>query len=271
MMVCWALQCDGSISKKIGVKSGVSSLHCSRKMHSNPPPKVPTFTQGLMTALRYSKTKGQYKDKERYYLIGDVLFAISLNSAEGLQNLMDSFSDACELFGLIISPRKTQFMRHNTPAPPCIEIKGEELNLANQIDSTCTDNFSLDAELTIINSSEVAVYKACSLNTLMYGSESRPINSSHMFDMMCLRRIIGSKWQNKFCNTDVHTGAGINSIFSLLLQKWLYWLSIFTLLLAWTVGWIMIVFQKTTWRDVWKRDMKATMQHQPWHLGSSRI
>ena len=64
---------------------------------------------------------------------------------------MDKFSDACELFSLTISQKKTQVMGQATPAPPCITVIGKELKFAHQfcyLGSTTTDTLSLEVEFS---------------------------------------------------------------------------------------------------------------------------
>ena len=64
---------------------------------------------------------------------------------------MDKFSDACDLFSLTIIQKKTQVKGQATPAPPCITIRGEELEVVHQLQylgSTTTDILSLDVELS---------------------------------------------------------------------------------------------------------------------------
>ena len=77
--------------------------------------------------------------------------AMVSHQQDGLQRLMDKFSDACDLFSLTISQKKTQVMGQATPAPPCHTVSGEELEVVHQFQyqgSTTTDTLSLDVELS---------------------------------------------------------------------------------------------------------------------------
>ena len=92
----------------------------------------------------------------------------------------------------------------------------------------------------------MAVYNACVVSTLLYGSETwttyarqeRRLNSFHL---RSLRRILGISWQDKVFNTEVLTRAGLPSMYTQLRQRG----------------------KRTTgrphlrYKDVCKRDMKA--------------
>ena len=76
---------------------------------------------------------------------------------------------------------------------------------------------------------KVAVYNACIVSTLLYGSETwttyarqeRRLNSFHM---RCLRRILGISWEDKVPNTEVLSRANLPTMFTLLRQRRLRWL-----------------------------------------------
>ncbi len=75
----------------------------------------------------------------------------------------------------------------------------------------------------------MAVYKACVLSTLLYGSESwttytHQERKLQVFHLRCFRRILGITWQDKVSNNDVLSKAGLPSIFTLLRQRRLRWL-----------------------------------------------
>jgi len=76
------------------------------------------------------------KSKINKVLIGDLLFAddaaIVSHTQDGLQRLMDKFSQACNLFRLTISQKKTQVMGQGTSPPPTITVKGEKLETVDQ-------------------------------------------------------------------------------------------------------------------------------------------
>ena len=166
------------------------------------------------------------KSKTRTVNIRDLLFADDAafvsHSEEGLQRLLDRFSNSCDLFGLTISLKKTQVMGQDTPAQPLLKINGETLKVVHQfqyLGSTMTDTLSLDAEIskrmafTTLSKlttrvwenkhlkipTKVNVYKACVISTLLYGSESWTTyftqeRKLQAFHFRCLRRILGITW-----------------------------------------------------------------------------
>ena len=110
---------------------------------------------------------------------------------------MDHFSEACKDFGLIISLKKTNVLGQDILAPPAITIDDYELEVIHQfmyLESTITNNLSLDPEidkrigkaaptlahltsrvwtnLKLNVKTKMAVYNACVLSTLLYGSET---------------------------------------------------------------------------------------------------
>ena len=64
---------------------------------------------------------------------------------------MDRLSNACNLFSLTISLKKTQVMGQAIPLPPSIRINEHKLEIVNQFQylvSTATDSLSLDTEIS---------------------------------------------------------------------------------------------------------------------------
>ena len=191
-------------------------------------------------------------------LIRDMLFAddatVVTHTQRELQLLMDHFSQACKDFRLIISLKKTNVLGLDILAPPVITIDDYELEVIHQfmyIGSTITDNLSLDPEidkrigkaattLTHLTSrvwtnpkltvkTKMAVYNACVLSTLLYGSETwttyahqeKRLNTFHLRSLRC---ILGISWQDKVTNTDILSCAGLPTMYTLLRQCWLCWL-----------------------------------------------
>ena len=134
-------------------------------------------------------------------LIRDMLFAddaaVVTHTQRELQLLMDHFSQACKDFGLIISLKKTNVLGQDIPAPPVITINDYKLKVVHHftyLGSTITDNLSLDPEINkrigkaattlahltsrvwtnpkVTVKMKMAVYNACILSTLLYGSET---------------------------------------------------------------------------------------------------
>ncbi|XP_060549441.1 uncharacterized protein LOC117675134 [Pantherophis guttatus] len=182
----------------------------------------------------------------------DFLFAdddaVTAHSAEDLQQLMDSFSKACQDFGLTISLKKTQVMGQDVDSPPCITISAQELEVVHDfvyLGSTISDTLSLDTELNkrigkaattfsrltkrvwlnkkLTEHTKIQVYRACVLSTLLYCSESwtlyaRQERKLNTFHMCCPRRILSITWQDKVPNSAVLERAGISSMYTLLKQ-----------------------------------------------------
>ena len=152
---------------------------------------------------------------------------------------MDWFSQACKDSGLTISLKKTNVLGQDTEAPPVITIDDYELDAVCQftyLGSTITDTLSLDADINkrigkaastlarlaarvwtsykLSVTKKMAVYNACVISTLLYGSETwttyagqeRRLNTFHL---RSIRRILGISWQEKVTNADVFSRAGL--------------------------------------------------------------
>lgn len=175
--------------------------------------------------------------------------AVVTHTQEELQTLMNRFSMACEDFGLTIGLKKTNVLSQDTSTAPAIAIDDYQLDVVHQftyLGSTITDNLSLDVELdkrigkatstlariskrvctnpTLTTSTKMAVYNACIISTLLYGSESwttysRQERRLNTFHLRCLRRILGISWQDKSPNTEVLSRANLPSMFTMLRQR----------------------------------------------------
>ena len=247
--------------------------------------------------------------KVRNIMIRDMLFAddaaVATHSERQLQSLMDRFSQACKDFGLTMSLKKTEVLAQDTDNQPKISVDDYELKAVNQftyLGSTISSNISLDAEIDkrigkaattlarltsrvwenpkLTIKTKIAVYNACVVSTLMYGSETwttyarqeRRLNSFHM---RCLRRILGISWEDKVPNTEVLSRANLPSMFTLLRQRRLRWLGHVRRMDDGRIpkdllyGELAAGKRKTgrphlRFRDVCKRDMKA-LQMDPDH------
>ena len=160
------VQFDGDISSDFEVKSGVKQ-GCVLA-----PILFGIFVSLLLKHAFKSSTEGVYlhsrsdghlfnisrlraKSKTRTVNIRDLLYAddaaLVSRSEDGLQRLLDRFSNACDQFGLTISLKKTQVMGQATPAQPLLTINGENLEVVHQfqyLGSTMTDTLSLDVEIS---------------------------------------------------------------------------------------------------------------------------
>ena len=75
----------------------------------------------------------------------------------------------------------------------------------------------------------MAVYSACVVSTLLYGSESwttyaRQEKRLNTFHLRSIRRILGITWQDRVSNAVVLSRAGLPSMYTLLRQRRLRWL-----------------------------------------------
>ena len=165
---------------------------------------------------------------------------------------MNCFSQACKDFRLIISLKKTNVLGQDILPPPVITINDYELKVVHQftyLGSTIMDNLSLDPEINkrigkaattlacltlrvwtnpkLTVKTKMAVYNACILSTLLYGSETwttyahqeKRLNTFHLRSLQC---IFGISWQDKVTNTDVLSHAGLPTMYTLLRQCWLH-------------------------------------------------
>ena len=172
-----------------------------------------------------------------------------------LQSLLDRLASACADLSLAISLKKTKVMHLGSEIAPTLSINDFIVDVVPQftyLGSTISANGSLDAELgkriakaattmtklssrvwenskKLTTSTKIAVYRACVLNTLLYGSESwttyagqeKRLNTFHMRCLECLRRI---HWSDKVTNNEVLERSGFPTLFTLLRKRRLRWL-----------------------------------------------
>lgn len=138
-----------------------------------------------------------------------------------------------------MSLKKTNVMAQGTDNQPMISVDNYELEAVNQftyLGSTISSNISLDAQIDkrigkaattlarlssrvwenskLTTKTIVAVYNACVVSTLLYGSETwttyaRQERRFNSFHMRCLRRILGISWEDKIPNTEVLSRANL--------------------------------------------------------------
>ena len=122
-------------------------------------------------------------------------------------------------------------MSQDTESPPSIDMNNYQLEVVKEstcLRSTVTDNLDICPELNrriawatsivaklskrvyenhkLTTNTKMAVYRACVLSTLLYGSESwtlysreeKRLNTFHMWN---LRRILGIKWSDRLTKT----------------------------------------------------------------------
>ena len=193
------------------------------------------------------------KKRIRTVLIRDLLFAddaaVVAHSAQHLQALLVRFSLASKEFGLTICLKKTNILCQGTPSTPSIFIDNTKLEVVhrfNYLGCPVTDNLSVDAVLDIrlgktattlgrltsrvwnnsklTTKTKTAVYNACVISTLLYGSESwatypRQEKRLDVFHLRSLRKILDISWQDHVTNADVLSRAGLLNMYSLLRQR----------------------------------------------------
>ena len=119
----------------------------------------------------------------------------------------------------------------------------------------------------------MAVYSACIISILLYGSESwitysRQERRLHAFHMRNLRRILNIKWQDRVTNEEVLKQAQMSSLYTMLRQRRLRWLGHVYRMADGRVPKDLLYGQLATgtrpvgrphlrFKDVCKRDMKA--------------
>ena len=129
------VQFDGNVSAEFGLKSGVkqgcilASTLCGiffalLLKHAFKRSTDGVYLHSRSDSCLFNISRLCAKTNTRTVTIRGLLFAddvaIVSHQQDGLLRLMDKFSDACDLFSLTISQKKTQVMEEATPAPPCI-------------------------------------------------------------------------------------------------------------------------------------------------------
>ncbi|PFX11746.1 Craniofacial development protein 2 [Stylophora pistillata] len=198
------------------------------------------------------------KTKARKVAIRDLLFAddvaLVAHSAEKLQLLLNQFSDACEAVRLTSSLEKTKVMSQDNAATPAVTIEDYileavtqftylgcttsnnnyfELEIGKRIGKAATNMAKLSTRVwenkKLTTQTKVAVYRACIVSTLIFGSQSWITYASqekrlNIFHMRCLRRILSISWTDKVSNNEVLARSNIPSSFTLVRQRRLRWL-----------------------------------------------
>ena len=202
----------------------------------------------------FNLTRLRAKTKVWKVLTREMLFAddaaLTAHSEEALQRLMRSFAQACREFGLTISLKKTNILRHDVCRAPSVQIDDYTLEEEEEfvyLVSIISSNLSLDTELDerigkaatamtcmskrvwgdamLTTKTKMDIYKACVLSSLLYGRIlfTRQECKLNTFQIRCLRKIQGIDWQDRITNKDVLAKEGIQSLFALLSQRRLRW------------------------------------------------
>ena len=263
------VQFNGSSSEPFNIRSGVKqgcvlaptlfgivfSLLLKHAFGNSP---EGAYLQTRSDGRLFNLSRLKAKTKVRNILIRDMLFAddaaIVTHTEQDLQSLMDRFSQACKDFSLTISLKKTNVLGQDTEDPPSITIDDYELEVVKEftyLGSNITNNISLDTEIDrrigkaattvsrlntrvwtnskLSTRTKMAVYNACVISTLLYGSETwttyaRQEKRLNTFHLRNIRRILDISWQDKVTNAEVLSRADLPSMYTLLRQRRLRWL-----------------------------------------------
>ena len=214
-------------------------------------------TDGDLFNLRRLQSHTKTSEK----LVRELLFAddaaLVAHTERALQRLTSCFAAASELFGLVVSLKKTEVLHqpspHEPPHPPSISINTTQLNNVEQfcylgsiISSDARIDKEIDNRLAKANSAfgrlykrvwsnnnlkpntKARVYWAVVLTTLLYGSESWVTYRCHIrllerFHQCCMRTILQIHWSDYVTNVEVLERANTTSIEATLLKTQLRW------------------------------------------------
>ena len=108
-----------------------------------------THAQKLFSIARF-----RAKTKVTEIFIREMLYAddaaLASHTEDGLQRLIDCFSQACKDFGLTISIKKTNVCAQDISHAPCIKIDDHTLEVVDEfvyLGSTISTNMNLDTEI----------------------------------------------------------------------------------------------------------------------------
>ena len=160
--------------------------------------------------------------------------ALNSISEDDMQRNVDKFAEACTNFGLTVSIKKTSdaLTSSREDIHWSIIINGQRLKAVDKficLGSTLSRNVviddGMDARLAKANSvfgrisksvwnlrgitleTNIKVYRAAVMTTLLYGSETWTVYRHHAaklnhFHTTHLRELLGNKWQDKIPNTE---------------------------------------------------------------------
>ena len=181
--------------------------------------------------------------KVKETVIRDFLFAddcaLNAGNEQEMQLQMDSFSSACDNFGLTISTKKTEVMFHPAPGnqyqEPQIQVNRQTLQAVETftyLSGTFSRNTNIDAKInTRISKASSAfgrlrknIWERRGIST--YGCETWTAHRRHErqinhFHLRCLRNVLHIHCQDKVLDTEVLKQADISSaIFSINTESW---------------------------------------------------
>ena len=216
-------------------------------------------TGGLFNIRRFTAPT-----KTSLEMVCDLLFAddcaLVAQSSQDLQLVVNSFADACKVFGLTISTKKTEIVYQPPPycnesqkQPPTITVDGTPLKTSSHfcyLGSTISEKATLDDEIQLRMSkasqsfgnlqkrlwgshnislrTKIMVYRATIITALTYGSESwtpyrRHIKMLDAFHLRKLRSICNVSWKDKVPNYKILSKCQISGIEAFLVKAQLRW------------------------------------------------
>ena len=214
-------------------------------------------TDGKLFNLRRLQAITKVKET----VLRDLLFAddcaINASDEQDMQAMIDSFSSACDNYGLTISTKKTEVMFQPAPGnqyhKPQIKVNGQTLQATETftyLGSTLSRTATIDDEINnriskascafgrlrkkvwerrgISLETKLKVYRAVVLTTLLYGSETWTVYRRHdkqlnHFHLRCLRNLLHIHWQDKVPDSEVLKQANSLSITTTIHKAQLRW------------------------------------------------
>ena len=172
-----------------------------------------------------------------------------------MQGAVDRISKACDNFPLTISRKKTEVVHQPAPgkpySEPTITVNGQKVvDKFTYLGSTLSRAVYIDDEVTartakarvafgrlrtnswerngIRLDTKLKVYKTVVLPTLLYACETWTVYQRHAkklnhFNLICLRKILKIRWQDKIPDTEVLKKAKMQSVHTLLNLAQLRW------------------------------------------------
>ena len=234
--------------------------------------------------------------------------ALISHNEEELQLFMDKFSEATKKFGLTISFKKTEVMKQSNHSveEPGIILDGKPLKTTNSftyLGSTLSNDVSLDAEIKsrivkasktfgklyhrvwkpqdISKNTKLAVYKACVLSVLLYGSATWNLYQRHLkklesFHHRSIRKILNINWKEFIPTYIVLQRSDMPMIDSIIKKSRLKWVGHVNRMPDHRYPKQLLFSQlaegkrnrgkpKQRWKDLIKRDFKqCNIDHEKW-------
>ncbi|KAK4325426.1 hypothetical protein Pmani_004021 [Petrolisthes manimaculis] len=181
--------------------------------------------------------------------------ALVAHEEHALKRLINKLSHACDVFSLEMCISKTEVLVQGANEDPAITLNGSQLAVVDKftyLGSVMSKGGFMEDEVNtrigkaaaafgklirrawtngkLTMKTKMLIYQSCVLSSLMYGSESWTLYSRqekrlNSFHLRCLRKILSIKWQDKITNVEVSRCAGLPTVFEMLKERRLRWLS----------------------------------------------